>query len=123
MRNRGFTLLEVLIALSILAIALTSAFRAMGASARTAGDLRDRTLADWVADNRLAELRASKSFPPPGNAEGVSIQAGKRFRWREQISESANPQMRSVNIRVYSADEGPDTVVSSLSGLLVRAPQ
>jgi len=123
MRNRGFTLLEVLIALSILAIALTSAFRAMGATARTAENLRDRTLADWVADNRLAELRASKAFPPIGNAEGESMQAGKRFRWREQVTELPSLQMRRVYVRVYSADEGTDAVVSSLSGFFIRPPQ
>ena len=57
-RDTGFTLLETLVALAILAVALTAAFRAMGVSAQSAGELRERLIGDWVAENRLAELRA-----------------------------------------------------------------
>jgi len=62
-RARGFTLLETLVALAILAIALTAAFRAMGVTAQSAAELRERMVGDWVAENRLAELRATGAWP------------------------------------------------------------
>lgn len=81
--SRGFTLLETLVALAILAIALSAAFRAVGATTGSAEGLRDRLLADWVAQNRLAELRAAGSFPPSGatranKSRRVSSSSGRR---------------------------------------------
>ena len=82
--SRGFTLLETLVALAILAIALSAAFRAVGATTGSAEGLRDRLLADWVAQNRLAELRAAgAAFRPSGatranKSRRVSSSSGRR---------------------------------------------
>ncbi len=62
-RGAGFTLLETLVALAILAIALSAAFRAMGVAAQSSGELRERLVGDWIAENRLAELRATQAWP------------------------------------------------------------
>ena len=62
----GFTLIEVLVALAILAIALSAALRATNISTDTAITLRQKTLASFVANNLLAEAVAKRIFPPAG---------------------------------------------------------
>jgi len=74
--KRGFTLLETLVALAILAIALTAAFRAMGVTAQTSAELRERLIGDWVAENRLAELRATQAWPPTGTTKARPTRPG-----------------------------------------------
>lgn len=115
---RGFTLLEALVALAILAIALSATFRALGATALSAAQLRERTLADWVAQNRLAELRAGGQFPALGRSEGSARQANREFRWRELVRSTPNPLFRRVDVTVLdAAGEHP---LAQLSGYAAR---
>jgi len=118
LRSTGFTLLETLVALAILAIALSAAFRAVGATTLSAAGLRDRTLAGWVAQNRLAELRAGTRFPPMGRNEGQARQGRQTFLWREDVRSTPNPLFRRVDVTVLSADGG--TPLAKLSGYAVR---
>ena len=78
----GFTLIEVLVALTILAIALAAAARAANVATDSAQETRLRTLATWIAQNRVAELNATRSFPGAGNVSGRSSMAGLEFEWR-----------------------------------------
>lgn len=118
-RPRGFTLLETLVALAILAIALTAAFRALGVTAQSSGELRERMLGDWVAENRLAELRATQAWPNVGVSEGQAQQAGLNYRWREEVIATPNPLFRRVNVSVFGPDSG-EHAVSRLSGYVVK---
>lgn len=119
---RGFTLLETLVALAILAIALTAAFRALGVTAQSSGELRERLIGDWVAENRLAELRATRAWPNPGTNEGIAEQAGRTYRWREDVKNTANPLFRRVDLSVFGPDSG-DHAISRLSGYVARPLQ
>lgn len=116
--TRGFTLLECLVALAILAVALSSALRAVGSTAQSTHMLRDHTLASWVAQNRLAELRATSAFPPIGRNEGQAAQAGQRFTWREIIERTPNPLFRKVEVQVFDALD--DRPLASAAGFVVR---
>lgn len=117
-RRAGFTLLETLVALAILAIALSAAFRAVGATALSAADLRERTLAEWVAQNRLAALRASELFPPLGRNEGSDAQGRSRFVWREDVRATPNPLFRRVDLTVFDRDG--HKVLATLTGYAVK---
>lgn len=116
----GFTLLETLVALAIVALALTAATRAMGGTAAAAGSLREHTLAAWVAENRLAELRAGQIWPSVGQRRGESPMGGQRYRWTETVSGTPNPLFRRVKIEVHATDGPP---LASMTGFAVRPPR
>ena len=113
----GMTLLECLVALAILAIALTAAFRAIGATALSAGMVRDATLASWVAQNQLAEMRARNVYPPLGRSEGSARQGNINYLWRQTVEATQNPLFRKVDVQVF--DESGQRPLSSITGFAV----
>ncbi|MBY0578637.1 MAG: type II secretion system minor pseudopilin GspI [Burkholderiales bacterium] len=117
--NKGFTLFETLIALAIVAIALIAAMRAAASASGSAYELRQRLLADWVAQNRMAELTARQEWPNFGTVDGQETQAGIAFSWSEQISSTPNPLFRKILIQVY-ADADKQHALRQLTGYLVR---
>lgn len=117
--HKGFTLLETLVALAILAIALAAVMRATGASTSHADAMRMRVLADWVAQNRLAQHAARGEFLPPGNQSGEETQAGIRLLWKEEVGVTPNPAFRRIEVSVYSPDD-PEFALRRLSGFLVQ---
>ena len=117
--RRGFTLLETLVALAIMTIALTAAFRAMGVAAQTSGDLREHLIGNWVAENRFAELRATQAWPEPGTQEGDATQAGQTYHWRQETVSTANSMVRRINLSVYGPGSG-EHAITRLSGFVAR---
>lgn len=116
---RGFTLLETLVALAILAIALGAILRAAGVEIRHTEELRLRLLADWVAQNRLALHAAHGDWIAVGALEGEETQAGVRLLWREEVSSTPNPAFRHVTVSVFTPDD-PQHSLRRLTGFLVQ---
>jgi len=119
-RNRGssgFTLVEILVALAVLAVALAAGMRAVAQSADSATLLKQRTLALWVAQNRLAAAQLVVPQPALGSREGNADEAGARFVWRETISGTPNPAFRKIDIVVADV-ASPGYVLAQLSGYL-----
>lgn len=118
--DRGFTLVEVLIALVVLAIALAAVMRVIGQAIDTTASLRDHTIALTVAQNRLAlhDLRAD--WPTPGRASGTQEQGGREWHWHEQVSSTQYQQLRRIEIEVR--DTNDKDVLAHLVGML-RRPQ
>lgn len=114
---RGFTLVEVLIALAVAALGL-SAVLAMGTqSIDTSRSLRDRTLALYVGLNEITELRLSGEFPDVGRSSGETEMAERLWRWEYVISETGVENMRRIDIAVSLADQ-PEQVVRNVSGFI-----
>ena len=105
-RARGFTLLEVLVAMAIASLALLALFGAAAATVRTTDVLRARTYADLVATNVLAEMRARDIWPEPGALSGSASQAGREWRWRAVVTTTADADVRRLDIAVDDADGG-----------------
>lgn len=118
-QSRGFTLLEMLVALTVLAIALLAALRASSAGVQNTVEIRNRLLAGWVAQNRLAEHLARRDWLPVGVVRGDDTQGGVRFVWEEKIAGTPNFQFRRIEIRVFE-EQQPDHSLASLSGFMVR---
>ena len=118
----GFTLVEVLVALAILAIALAAVLRTMGQAIDLTTDLRERTLALWVAEERAVGHRLSTTWPEVDTNEGTVEFAGREWRWRERVSEIPVPtlreQVRRMDIEIRAPDS-PD-VLGRLTVFLPR---
>lgn len=104
-RAGGFTLLEVLIALAIVAIGLTAALRASGAGSNGALEYRSHLLALWLAENVAAERTARGDWPEPGVREHDEEMAGYRFLVREEVKTTPNPRFRRLEVAVADVAE------------------
>src|SRR3954469_10026733 len=102
-KRSGFTLVEVLVALAIISIALLAALRVAGGGTNSVGDLRSRLLAEWVAQNLLAEQRARAEWPAPGILRGTQQQGGVQFGWRQEVIGTPNVMFRRVDVQVFAA--------------------
>ena len=97
---RGFTLIEILVALMVLAIALAAAARSLGAATDTTVALRDRTLARWVAEDHLTNMELQHAWPALDVKEGEAEMGGRPFRWREETTATPAVRMRRVELSV-----------------------
>lgn len=120
LRTEGFTLIEVLVALAILAVALAAAVRATGTAADGAVDLKERLLATWIAQDRLAEYAALSRWPEIGAREGAAEQAGVQFAWRETVSGTPNQRFRRVEVQVFPA-RAPKYAIATLVGYATQS--
>ena len=115
-RSAGFTLIEVMIALTVLAIALAAVMRTIGQSIDLTTNLRDRNIALWVAQNRLVTHQLQRDFPPTTTTEGSSEMGGREWRWRELVSSTPEPKLRRMEIEVRLG--AGDSVLARLVGFL-----
>lgn len=99
-QHAGFTLIEVLIALAVLAIALAAIMRTVVQSIDLTVELRDRNLALWVAQNRLINHQLLHDWPSPDTTEGVTEMANRQWRWREQVLTTPEPALKRIEIDV-----------------------
>lgn len=112
---RGFTLLEVMVALAVLAVVAAMVHATLQRHVRNARVLENRALAGWLADTTLAELQL-QGVAQPGINDDIVEQGGRRWRVVRDIQATAEPQLRLVRIRV--SDAGGEDGGVSLSGFV-----
>lgn len=118
--TRGFTLVEVLVALAIVAVALFAALRASGAAAVNTGDYRDRLLAQWVAGAVMARAQIQRPLPALGDTTIEMEQGGQRFAAIQRVSDTPNPRFRRVDIEVRLGGTTEAHRLARLSGFVVQ---
>ena len=124
-RNSGFTLIEILVALAILAIAMAALTQASGSNTANASYLRDRALGMWIAENQLVDMQISEEWPRIGSKTGSTEMAGHRWHWKtlvEKVADETTQQyLRAVTIEVR-VNETQKTPSATLQGF-VSNPQ
>ena len=120
-KHIGFTLIEVLIGMAIIAVTLAAASRAAGHAIETSNEMKRRVIADLVAQNRLEMHKARHDWLAPGKLTGEETQAGIRMIWKEAITDTPNPAFRKVEVEVFAA-ENPDYQLRRLVGFLTLEP-
>lgn len=102
--HRGFTLVEVLVALSIVAIALTAGTQATLSLTRNAERQSDVLLAHMCAENEMVRARLSKQMPGVGDTRIDCEQAGRRFAVALSVRPTPNPNFRRIDAEVFNGD-------------------
>lgn len=120
MRNSGFTLIEVLVALTVLALSLAAAIQAASVTAAAAGGLRERTFAHWVADNELTEMQAARAWDT-GRRTARRRFAGREWPLTVIVEQTQFRHVRRVRIEVGAPGNDGGTV-HTLQGVL-RDPE
>jgi general secretion pathway protein I len=103
-RARGFTLVEVLVALMIVAIALAALMIAVSGTARTSGYLRDKTLAQWIAMNRITEVRLNVTQFGQNTDTGEITFGNRKWHYDTRYFDTSIASMKRVVVRVYAGD-------------------
>lgn len=123
---QGFTLLEVLIAMVVLALSLGAVIQSAGDYTINQAYLRDRTFAEWVARNQLARALIAKTWPSVGRTKGeaefpraVSGSGGREWRWEMQVTQTPEQGLRRLDIDVFPLNADDDAQpLATLSGFM-----
>ena len=103
-RTRGFTLVEVLVALVVVALGLTALMVAVTGTARTSGFLRDKSLAQWIALNRLSEVRLNVAKFGQNTDTGELDFGSRKWHYDTRYFDTRIASMKRVVVRVYLGD-------------------
>ncbi len=114
--SRGFTLLEVMIALVIVALSLTAVAASMSQMIFNSKMMRDRTYASWIAQNRIAEIRLAPATPDVGASNGEVQYANVDWTWRAVVSETGVDDLYRIDVSVSFA--GSDDNIRTVTGFV-----
>ena len=99
--QRGFTLLEVLVALVIVGTALGASLRAVGSLTANSAGLRSAMMATWSAENRLVQIRLAREYPAIGKNTYDCPQGDLKLVCQDEVLASPNPRLRRVEVSVF----------------------
>jgi general secretion pathway protein I len=114
--SSGFTLIEVMVALVIVALSLTAVTAALSQMIDAGQTMRDRTYASWIAQNRITEMRLATATPDVGASNGEVQYANADWSWRAVVSETGVDDLYRIDVAVSFA--GSDDVVRTVTGFV-----
>jgi general secretion pathway protein I len=100
--SQGFTLLEVLVALGIVAVGMAAIMQTVSTNIYNASGLKERTFAHWVAMNKMAELHINndKEWPATRKTSDTMLMANHEWHWSMEVEKTEDETVRRVYIRV-----------------------
>jgi len=122
-RQSGFTLIEVLAALIIVALGMLAVIEAVTQTINNANYLREKTIAHWVAMNKLTEVRLAATAPAGGDSNGDIEMAGTTWHWRMTIDVAPGNTMQRIDINVAPKSAGDKVSIASVTGFYSKAIQ
>jgi general secretion pathway protein I len=120
-RNMGFTLIEIMVALAVIAIAVAAVMAAISGNVSNAAYIQDRTLAHWVAMNKVTEVQVAKDWPAAGTQHGESLMASQQWSWQVKVSTTEDPDVRRVDVDVF-ANQDQKNPLSAIVAYVGRPP-
>lgn len=117
-RARGFTLIEVVVALAIVAVGIFAVLKTIGETANSVERLKDASFAAWIADNRLAEMRLTGQMPSVDETEGDVEFAGRTWHWTANVSQTPVEGLRRIDLSVRREADPPGSSLALIAGFV-----
>jgi general secretion pathway protein I len=115
-RLAGFTLIEVIVALVVIALGMLGVIQAVSQTASNTGYLRDKTVAHWIGMNRLTEVRLQKTAPGIDKSSDEVEMAGRRWKWTMNVTQTPVESIRRIDISVRPEEAKEGASLASVSG-------
>jgi len=119
LKTRGMTLLEVMVALFVFALAGTAVMKAASEHLSSISEIEDITFATWVASNRLNQIKVSDTWPPKNNQKGTVEMAGRTWYWQQQVKKTSDNTLRQIDVMV-GLDELFNNSVTSVTTFVTQ---
>lgn len=118
-KTSAFTLLEVMIALVVISVTMGAIITSAGNSASIAARLKQKTVANWVAQNQIALYRAKKTWASSAssNTSGAVTMLDVEWHWQMKVRQTDNPLIRRIDVDVYLNE---DDIIASATGYIAK---
>lgn len=119
-KSAGFSLIEVMVALLIVAISLGGVTYTVGNIARNETVIGEKTFARWVAMNQIAKSQIERAWPSIGSTNGDETMAGVEWKWEQKTLNTPDENVRKIEVSVWSTVSSEDNPSITLTGFLAK---
>ncbi len=116
--RQGFTLIEVMVALLVITVSLFAIFKSTSSVTWHATYLKEKTIANWVAQNQVALYRSKRTWGPISNTSGQVSMADAEWEWKMHIAKTENPNIRKIDVEVFRDDD--EVILGSATGYIAK---
>ncbi|MEY4761397.1 MAG: hypothetical protein RLZZ200_1253 [Pseudomonadota bacterium] len=115
-QSRGFTLVEVLVAMFVVALGMGALMATLTSAADATAQLREKSFAEWVALNRVSEVRLKGTVPATGKSDGEVEFAGGTWRWQMEITDPKIAGILRIDVSVSNAADSTGAAIATATG-------
>ncbi len=118
--HNGFSLIEVMVALTIVAVSLGAVIHTVGVSANHEIIMGEKTFARWVAMNHITTVKLERTWPSVGNSKGDEEMAGQKWIWKQKTLSTQDENIRRIEVSVWRAGHEKDNPTAFLVGFIAK---